>query len=348
MKIWHIFSRKIDNFGDVAISLRLSQQLSTQINYKVILFTEFNNTLKKVVPNANINSKAFNIGGLEIKDIDQDFNMINHPTHIINVFNISIPNSYFNKISNSTRYIIYEYLSAEKWVESFHLKPSITKHKHLKKIFFFPGFTKKTGGLLIEKEANQEIKKSLNFFYKKDNLIEIYSFSIFAYSHTDIDNFLNVIDDLKIHVNLYIPEIMLSNKKISEDKFSHLIRYPFLSFEDFDTLLVNCDINFVRGEDSLVRAIYCGKPFIWQPYVQKKDAHIDKLNAFIDLYFSDLRKPLFKIISVAFNEWAFGQLSPASLNNFIENIEELEKYYFDQSLVVIAQKKVINNLIEHC
>ena len=348
MKIWHIFSRKIDNFGDIAISLRLSQQLSTQINCQIILFTEFNNTLKTFVPHAKINSKAFNIGRLEIKDIDQDFNMINHPTHIINVFNISIPNSYFNKISNSTRYIIYEYLSAEKWVEGFHLKLSVTKHEHLKKIFFFPGFTKKTGGLLIEQEVNQEIKKSLNFFYKKDNSIGTYSFSIFAYSHTDIDNFLNVIDDLKIHVNLYIPEIMLCNKKVSKYKFSHLIRYPFLSFEDFDTLLVNCDINFVRGEDSLVRAIYSGKPFIWQPYVQENHTHLGKLNAFIDLYFSGLREPLFTIISVAFNEWAFGRLSLSSLNDFIENIDELQKYYLDQSLANISQKSVINNLIEHC
>ena len=348
MMVWHVFSRKIDNFGDVAISLRLSQQLSTQMNCQIILFTEFNDTLKKLIPSLSINSKTFHIERLVIRDIDQDFDMINHPTHIINVFNISIPNSYFSKISNSTRYIIYEYLSAEKWVESFHLKPSVTKHKYLKKIFFFPGFTKKTGGLLIEQKDNQKVKKSLDFFHKKDNSIVSYSFSIFAYAHTGIDNFLNVIDNLNVSVNLYVPEIMLRNKKVSTDKSSNLIIYPFLSFDDFDRLLANCDINFVRGEDSLVRAIYSGKPFIWQPYVQEKNTHLDKLNAFIDLYFSGLREPLFTIISVAFNEWAFGRLSLSSLNDFIENIDELQKYYLDQSLANISQKSVINNLIEHC
>ena len=348
MMVWYVFSRKIDNFGDVAISLRLSQQLSTQMNCQIILFTEFNDTLKKLIPSLSINSKTFHIERLVIRDIDQDFDMINHPTHIINVFNISIPKSYFSKIYNSTSYIIYEYLSAEKWVEDFHLKSSVTKHKNLKKIFFFPGFTKKTGGLLIEQEANPAVKKNLNFFYKKDNSIATLSFSIFAYPHTNIDSFLNVINDLKMDINLYVPEIMMSNKKVSSDKSRNLIIYPFLSFDDFDKLLVSCDINFVRGEDSLVRAIYSGKPFIWQPYVQENHTHLGKLNAFIDLYFSGLRKPLFTIISVAFNEWALGSLSSGSLNDFIENIDELQKYYLDQSLANISKKHVINNLIEHC
>jgi hypothetical protein len=38
----------------------------------------------------------------------------------------------------------------------------------------------------------------------------------------------------------------------------------------------------VRGEDSVVRAIWAGKPLLWQIYPQHDDAHIDKLNAFLD------------------------------------------------------------------
>jgi|TARA_B110000971_G_scaffold191908_1_gene203840 uncharacterized repeat protein (TIGR03837 family) len=348
MKTWHIFSRAIDNFGDVAISLRLALQLSKQTNSQIILFTEFNSTLETLVPKVAINSNVFVSGGFEIRDIDRNFDGINHPTHIINIFNILIPNSYFNKISTPTRYIIYEYLSAERWVDNFHLKPSPSKNKYLQKIFFFPGFTKKTGGLLIEKDANQVIKKNLNFFLKNNNLIEKYSFSVFAYPHTNIDNFLDAIDVLKIHINMYLPELMLVNKKISRDKFSQLITYPFLSFDDFDNLLANCDINFVRGEDSLVRAIFSGKPFIWQPYLQDNDTHLEKLNAFIDFYFSDIRKPLFTIISTAFHDWATGLLLPSSLNDFIENIDEIAKYYSDQSFAMIAQKSAVNNLIVHC
>ena len=59
MKTWHIFSRAIDNFGDVAISLRLARQLSNQTNCQIILFTEFNSTLETLVPGVVINSKLF-------------------------------------------------------------------------------------------------------------------------------------------------------------------------------------------------------------------------------------------------------------------------------------------------
>jgi uncharacterized repeat protein (TIGR03837 family) len=57
---------------------------------------------------------------------------------------------------------------------------------------------------------------------------------------------------------------------------------PLLTQADFDHLLWACDLNFVRGEDSLVRALWAGKPFIWHIYPQDDDAHLVKLHAFLD------------------------------------------------------------------
>ena len=57
---------------------------------------------------------------------------------------------------------------------------------------------------------------------------------------------------------------------------------PLLSQPDFDHLLWACDLNFVRGEDSLVRALWAGQPFVWQLYPQDDDAHHAKLAAFLD------------------------------------------------------------------
>jgi uncharacterized repeat protein (TIGR03837 family) len=51
---------------------------------------------------------------------------------------------------------------------------------------------------------------------------------------------------------------------------------------DFDHLLWACDFNFVRGEDSLVRALWAGAPFAWQIYPQHDDAHHHKLEAFLE------------------------------------------------------------------
>jgi uncharacterized repeat protein (TIGR03837 family) len=47
-------------------------------------------------------------------------------------------------------------------------------------------------------------------------------------------------------------------------------------------MLWACDLNFVRGEDSLVRALWAGKPFIWHIYPQDDNAHHAKLEAFLD------------------------------------------------------------------
>lgn len=58
---------------------------------------------------------------------------------------------------------------------------------------------------------------------------------------------------------------------------------PTLSQTDFDTLLSTCDLNFVRGEDSLVRALWAGKPLVWHIYPQDDDAHHVKLQAFLDV-----------------------------------------------------------------
>ena len=38
----------------------------------------------------------------------------------------------------------------------------------------------------------------------------------------------------------------------------------------------------MRGEDSLVRALWAGKPFVWQIYPQDDGAHRAKLEAFLD------------------------------------------------------------------
>ena len=50
----------------------------------------------------------------------------------------------------------------------------------------------------------------------------------------------------------------------------------------FDEMLWACDLNFVRGEDSLVRALWAGQPLVWQVYPQTDGAHAAKLTAFLD------------------------------------------------------------------
>jgi uncharacterized repeat protein (TIGR03837 family) len=67
-----------------------------------------------------------------------------------------------------------------------------------------------------------------------------------------------------------------------------LAAYAFLPLDDFDRLLWTCDLNFVRGEDSLVRALWAGKPMVWLPYRQDRDAYCAKRDAFLKRYVAGL------------------------------------------------------------
>ena len=47
-------------------------------------------------------------------------------------------------------------------------------------------------------------------------------------------------------------------------------------------MLWACDFNAVRGEDSLVRALWAGQALVWHIYPQDDNAHHAKLMAFLD------------------------------------------------------------------
>jgi hypothetical protein len=59
---------------------------------------------------------------------------------------------------------------------------------------------------------------------------------------------------------------------------------PFMPQTDYDRLLWACDLNFVRGEDSWVRAQWAARPFIWHIYPQDENLHHVKLRAFLQKY----------------------------------------------------------------
>jgi uncharacterized repeat protein (TIGR03837 family) len=58
---------------------------------------------------------------------------------------------------------------------------------------------------------------------------------------------------------------------------------PWLTQRDYDRLLQACDLNVARGEDSIVRAMWAGAPFVWHIYAQHDGVHARKLEALLDL-----------------------------------------------------------------
>jgi hypothetical protein len=58
--------------------------------------------------------------------------------------------------------------------------------------------------------------------------------------------------------------------------------------DSYDQLLWACNLNFVRGEDSCVRAQWAARPLVWQAYPQADAAHWDKTNALLAHYIEGL------------------------------------------------------------
>jgi len=77
---------------------------------------------------------------------------------------------------------------------------------------------------------------------------------------------------------------------------------PMLDLDRYDRLLWACDLNFVRGEDSFVRAQYAARPMVWQAYPQEADAHLVKLEAFLTRYGS-LASPALQVNAAFWRAW---------------------------------------------
>ena len=189
-----------------------------------------------------------------------------------------------------------EYLSAESWVEGCHglasRKPDDGAIEH----FFYPGFTDATGGLLRERLLLTERDASRAQFPEREAqraAPRVRRISLFCYPGAPVRALLDMIRAGETPTTVLVP-LGVAEPEIGEIAGSlpapgtaavvgrlRIERFSLLPQPEYDRLLWSCDLNFVRGEDSWVRAIWAGRPFIWQPYPQQEAAHLAKLEAFL-------------------------------------------------------------------
>ena len=71
----------------------------------------------------------------------------------------------FDPATSAPRVILnVEHLTAESWADDFHLLPAATRSAFVKKWFFMPGFSNKTGGLIIDSGFREAYKKWRNLW----------------------------------------------------------------------------------------------------------------------------------------------------------------------------------------
>ena len=166
--------------------------------------------------------------------------------------------------------------------------------------FFFPGFTKQTGGLLREsaliaqRDTWQKDRAAQRAFLENLGLSQAAIaalfpaiqdnpaarlVNLFCYNNAPVAALIKAFSTDPRQTVLLIPEGILPQYASGQQGQLLIERVPFLPQTEYDKVLWTADLNFVRGEDSIVRGIWAGKPLIWQIYPQTENTHLVKLRA---------------------------------------------------------------------
>jgi uncharacterized repeat protein (TIGR03837 family) len=219
---------------------------------------------------------------------------------VVEAFGCELPDAFQALIVRGTTpvWVNLEYLSAESYVARSHGLASPVMSgpaKGCTKWFFFPGFTPDTGGLLREADVSRQSQFDRTAWLTAlplDTPIaeDEQCISLFCYEPTALPLLVKQLSQADAQTRLLVaqgrPSIAVTQAAQALNIPLHgtgqlrISLLPYLSQTDFDHLLWACDFNFVRGEDSLVRALWAGQPFAWHIYPQDDNAHHDKLLAF--------------------------------------------------------------------
>jgi len=312
----HLFCKVVDNYGDIGICWRFARQLRRERGIAVTLWVDDLATFRRICPALDVEAETQRIEDVVIRHWrtqEGSFTPDDVADIVIEFFACDIPESYIAAMAQCEPRPVWlnlEGLTAEEWVEGCHRLPSRHPQLPLTKHFFFPGFTAKTGGLLREAGLEEERRRfvgdgvAVQVFLAALGLtheeMQAFKVSLFCYPHAPVAVLFDAWRNGNETVVCLVPEGVAreaveaflgaspqAGAVRTEGKLTLRV-LPFLPQPDYDKLLWACDCNFVRGEDSFVRAQWAGKPFVWHIYPQDKDLHHVKLRAFLGRYAGEL------------------------------------------------------------
>ncbi len=329
---WDIFCAVVDNYGDAGVAWRLARQLAAEHALAVRLFVDALPALVRLAPGVDAALDAQRVDNVEVRTWggpQVSLPQADPGAVVIEAFGCGLPASYVAAMAARARapvWINLEYLSAEKWIEDCHGLASRHPTLPLTRYFFFPGFTPASGGLLRERDlvarrdrfrtdatARESLWRKLGLAPPDPGTLAV---SLFCYPNATLPDLLDAWAEGDAPILCVVPEGVAS---AALDRWTggavphagqHLVRgrlaladVPFVVQEDYDRLLWACDVNFVRGEDSFVRAQWAARPLVWHVYPQAEDAHRLKLDAFLERYAAALPQDAATALSAFSRAW---------------------------------------------
>jgi uncharacterized repeat protein (TIGR03837 family) len=304
--LWDLYCRVVDNYGDIGVCWRLARDLASR-GPAVRLATDDASALAWMAPTG--------AQGVDVIAWD-DASRLDPGEVVIEAFGCNPPDAFVERMRRAQPpvWINLEYLSAEDHAQLNHglRSPQLAgAGTGLTKWFYYPGFSAGTGGLLRERDLADRQAGFDREQWLRSHRIAVQPgervVSLFCYDNPMWPRLLQALATQ--------PTLLLA----TADRAEGLVRttcgdsmrcgllraqaLPYLPQEDFDHLLWACDFNFVRGEDSFVRAQWAGRPFVWHIYPQDGGVHAAKLNAFLSLYLNDAAPDLAAAVHALHAAW---------------------------------------------
>jgi len=311
MASWDIFCRVVDNHGDLGVCWRLAVDLAER-GESPRLWIDDDSALRWMAP----------YGHPGVETVRWQDPLPDHMPRdvVIEAFGCELPATFATRMAQrkpAPCWLNLEYLSAETYVERSHGLPSpqfAGPAAGLRKWFFYPGFTSRTGGLLrepglLERRAafDREAWLAAHGWTRRTGERVV---SLFCYEQPSLLAWLNAFARqptllLATHGHAARQVEALLGPSLALGLLRARIVEP-LTQPEYDHLLWGADLNFVRGEDSFVRAQWAGTPFVWQVYPQHDGAHRAKLEAFLDRHLEGAVRPLADGVRALARAWSEG------------------------------------------
>jgi uncharacterized repeat protein (TIGR03837 family) len=284
---WDIFCQVIDNHGDLGVCWRLAADLASR-GEVVRLWVDDARALAWMAPHG--------ASGVSVIRWLDPLPPLAPGDVVIEAFGCNPPAAFVARMAASTPpplWLDVEYLSAEAYVDRSHGLPSPQQHgagAGLTKWFFYPGFTAASGGLLRESDALDAPDATACTAWLAERGVAVRAgerrISLFAYAEAPLEALFDRLDGEPTLVLLaagaaQAPALRCFDRQGRRGQHLRAHALPWLDQPGYDRLLRACDLNFARGEDSIVRAMWAGAPFVWQIYPQRDGAHAGKLEALL-------------------------------------------------------------------
>ena len=331
-----ILCRVVDNYGDIGFVYRLARELSslssiekTQLRLIVSDLKSFN--AMALPPGISTSLAVQNYNGWKVIDwnacAEGKCEFTEQPPKIIlECFQCGRPEwldeiLFSAQTTQTVQIVNVEYLTAEDWADDFHLLKSGTRSALVKKINFMPGFTKKTGGLVLDKHfvscvhSKTAALECLKKYASKKTVALIEDtnlFRVIAFSYErNFENEARALSEFaknsgrKVQV-LLAPGLGNAPFKKAAAAFKNISVYDleYLPQLAWDALLTLADFSFIRGEDSFSRACLSGIPFVWHAYPQEEEFQLVKAAAVLkrmEPFFSAGNMSLVKNVWLSYN-----------------------------------------------